>query len=144
MRKYLLVLVLLIPVLVVTGANYVFRSPSDWNSVTELREFLAQDDGNERVYLKAGRDGRINFNGACEDRAFKLRDNALEQGKRLEAEILTYAETIRYKDYIGITYEELCRLTSRDSHMIVKAYVDNEIWYIEPSNDRIWHTGYLD
>ncbi|HUV56787.1 MAG TPA: hypothetical protein VMV84_06095, partial [Dehalococcoidales bacterium] len=100
-------------------------------SVLELECFLALDHA--PVVLIAGSDGWIRMDGQCEDVAFQLRDRAEVWGRRLETELLTKFE-IRQYYYISTPYE----------HMINKAIIGNEIWYVDKGYDKMWHVGYLD
>lgn len=111
---------------------------SDWDSVEELQAFL--DETTIRLVIVSGE----SFNGQCENMAFQLRDKAAEQGKRLETEILTRAECYKYQEYLGIPYEMIWSLKQSDGHVICKAVIGNEVWFIEPSNDNHWIAYYLD
>ena len=108
---------------------------SNWDSVEELQTFL--DETHIRLVIVSGED----FNGQCENLAFQLRDEAAEHGKRLETEILTRAECIKYQRYLtGNAYS----LGWNDGHVICKAVVGNAWYFIEPANDAIWKAYYLD
>jgi hypothetical protein len=115
---------------------------SDWNSIEELKTFLANDTSDSHVYLTVD-NGVASFNGICEHRAFKLRDNALEIGKRLDTEILTKEECFKYQECLGFSTQTLNELPDNNGHYIVKAIVGNEIWFIEPSNDNVWLCYYV-
>ena len=111
---------------------------SDWESVEELNTFL--DLSIIRLVFISG----DSFDGQCEDAAFALRDAAERQGKRLETEILTRAECYRYQEHLDIPYEMIWALRQNDGHVICKAVIGNEIWFIEPSNDNYWLAYFLD
>ncbi len=116
---------------IVEVVKVVQAQGKDWVSVGELEEFLANDDtDNVTVFV-----GSVVLNSACEEKAFQLRERAFEIGKRLETEDLTPPE---YKKWYGET------IASDRLHCINKAVIGNEVWYIEPSDDRIWIGAYLD
>jgi len=105
----------------------------DWESVLELECFLALDHA--PLVLTAGPDGlvRIDGYGQCEEVAFQLRDRAEVWGRRLETELLTKFEIRQYYN-----------ISTPNYHMINKAIIGNEIWYVDKSFDKMWHVGYLD
>jgi len=114
---------------------------TDWESVEELEGFLENDDTDSVIRLVAGADGNVNFNGQCEDRAFQLRGSAESICKRLETEILNKTECIKYQQYYkGNPYN----LPAGGGHMICKAIIGNDVYFVEPSNDAIWLAYYLD
>jgi len=134
------------PQIVYVTQNITIEVPlvlSDWNSIEELKTFLTNDTSDSHVYLTID-NSVTSFNGICEHRAFKLRDNALEIGKRLDTEILTKEECFKYQEYLGFSTQILNELPDINGHYIVKAIVGNEIWFIEPSNDNVWLGYYLD
>ena len=95
----------------------------DWDSVLELECFLALDDA--PLVLVADKTGKIIFDGQCEDFAFQLRDRARLWGRNLDTEILTPQET---RNLTGV----------RGWHVINKAVIGNEFWYVEPQNKTFW------
>ncbi len=109
----------------------VLVDTQDWESLTELEEFLAEDNTDTVLVFK----GSVVFNSSCEERAFQLRGGAFDIGKRLETEDLTPPE---YK----IWYDDT--IANNKRHAICKAIIGNEVWYIEPADDRHWLAGYLD
>jgi len=104
---------------------------NDWVSLAELEAFLDKDDTDEVLVFTAN----ATFNSSCEDRAFQLRKRAFDIGKRLEIEVITPAE---YKKW----YTDV--IASDKLHAICKAIIGNEVWYVEPADDRIWIGAYLD
>lgn len=109
---------------------------TDWESVEELRAFLASDDTDEHIYLTATEEGSIKLEGRCEVRAINLMNNAQTQGKRLSFVPLHRAE---YYKWYGVWIEE------EHYHAICGAIIgDNEFWYIEPSTDKIWIGQYME
>jgi len=116
---------------VVEVEKRVLVDTKNWVSVAELEEFLDNDDTDEVLVFTAN----ATFNSSCEDRAFRLRRRAFDIGKRLEMEVLTPAE---YKEWYGDT------IASNRLHAICKAVVGNDVWYIEPADDRHWIGAYLD
>ena len=105
----------------------------DWNSLDEVKAFLEQDDSDRHLYLISGEP----FSGQCENKAFTLEDRAEAIGKRLETETLTRTEYIIYYGNDG-------GLNAWDRHMLCKALIDNDVWFVEPENDEIWLAFYLD
>jgi hypothetical protein len=113
--------------------------PDDWDSVDELRAWLEYDD--VPLVLTADGSGNIKFNGQCEDEAFQARDRAYDAGKRLDTEILSRAECVRYREYLlGNVY----LLGPHDGHYLNKAVIGNEVWYVQASTDKIWKAYNLD
>lgn len=109
---------------------------SDWADIKELKAFLEADGTDSHIYLVANSGGVVKFNNQCEDSAIQLMDNAMAIGKRLSFVPLHRAEY--YKWYSK-------RIDKGHYHAICVALVgDNELWYIEPSNDKVWLAIYLD
>jgi len=134
-------IILIVSLVLIAGMRYQSVASAsiahldDWSSVEELEAFLEEDDTDRHVYLKAGSDGVVRFNNQCEDKAFQLRDRAEAIGKRLETEVLDRYEYYKwYKVW----------LKKNRYHVINKALIGNEWWYIEPSSDRLWLGLYLD
>lgn len=129
------------------GAWYEFRydwreyqdSPTDWQSLDELKAWLLYDDA--PLILRAGADGVITFNGHCEDAAFQTRQRAYDVGKWLDTEILTRAECYRYVQYLG---EGVYNLGINDSHYLNKAFIGNEVYFVNIQNDAVWKVYNLD
>ena len=109
----------------------IMIEPKNWVSLVELEEFLDGDNTNEVLVFTAN----ATFNSSCEDRAFQLRKRAFDIGKRLEMEAITPAE---YKKWYDDT------IASNKLHAICKAIIGNDVWYIEPADDRHWIGAYLD
>ena len=108
----------------------------DWESVEELEAFPDQDNPDKRIFLIANKDGVVSFFDQCEDWAFQLIDRAAEKGKRL---IFVTINKGQYYQY----YKK--PLSEGKVHALVGALVgDNELWYIEPTDDRYWLAFYLD
>ena len=108
----------------------------NWESVEELKEFLDQDNPDIKILLIANEDGVVAFVDQCEDWAFQLIARAAEKGKRL---IFVTINKGQYYQY----YKK--PLSEGKVHALVGALVgDNELWYIEPTDDRHWLAFYLD
>lgn len=108
----------------------------NWESAEELKAFLEQDNPDNGIFLIANKDGEVFFGDQCEDWAFQLIDRAAEKGKRL---IFVTINKGQYYQY----YQK--PLSEGKVHALVGALVgDNEIWYIEPADDRCWLAFYLD
>ena len=114
-------------------------TPTDWQSVDELKAWLEYD--NAPLILKADASGVVKFNGRCEDVAFQARDRAYEVGKRLDTEIITRQETIKYQQYLS---GDVYKLGVNDGHYLNKAVVGNEVWFVQSDTDKIWLAYYLD
>lgn len=121
----------------VTREVTVLEKLTDFSCIEELEAFLKEDDTNERLFLRADNTGVAKLTGVCEERAFQLRDRAIAEGKRLETEILSYVECVRYS-------YDMSNVDGNDGHYINKAVIGNGVYYIEPSTDRIWLAYYLD
>ncbi len=126
------------PVYVETQIHVPLEVPvslKDWDSPEQLREFLKNDDTDRRIVFTADSQGQIPLNGQCEDFALQLRDRAMVAGMYLSIEVLHPKE-----------YEKWYGQTPRPDryHAICMARIDNEFWYIEPTNDNCWMALYLD
>jgi hypothetical protein len=114
---------------------------NDKDELQTLKEFLAKDNTDRSILLKADTKGDIKFDGFCEEKAFQLRDRAVAQGIKMETEILSRSECFRWQYYIkGNVYS----LQAYDGHYICKTVIGNDIWFIEPQNDKIWIAYHLD
>lgn len=129
-----------VPVEVVKEVE-VIRELDDWQSLNELTAFLEADDTDQRIVLVTNDDGVVYLTGYCEDAAFQLVERAELIGKQLDTEILTRHELFLYEDYLDF---DPALSSTYEKHMIVKAIIGNEVWYIEPANDNIWLDAYLD
>uniref|UniRef100_A0A6M3KBG5 Uncharacterized protein n=1 Tax=viral metagenome TaxID=1070528 RepID=A0A6M3KBG5_9ZZZZ len=140
-----LIIILIIILAIVPTRAYAtpdYRpEPVPFTSVEELSLFLVADDTDNTLFLTAGKDGIIQFNGQCEDYAFNLQKRAKEAGYIMETELLSKTDCIKWKKYIeGDPYS----LGYNDAHMIDKVYIGNEVWFIEPANDNKWNPYRLD
>lgn len=119
----------------VSVTKEVATSLSDWSSPAELKEFLAQDDTNEHVFLKANAAGDVKLVDQCEDYALQLRDRAMERNRFMSIIALSPDE---YLKWYGKS------MAAGSYHAICMARIGNEFWYIEPTNDKAWLALYLD
>jgi len=103
--------------------------PKNFTDKEELADFLKADNTDSKVFLRPDKDGRFVFANQCEDRAFQLRDNARKANYYVETEAL---ERHEYFKWYGKWIPE------GRHHMICKAFVGNDVWYIEPSSDKYW------
>ena len=108
---------------------------TDWADESELKAFLASDNTDTMIILKANKEGIVTFNNQCEDRALQLINNAMNQGKRLSFVPLHRAEYLKW-------YNE--EIEEGHYHAIAGALVGDNFWYIEPGDDRCWLALYLD
>ena len=121
-----------IPIGVVAEASVELR---DFASVTELRQWLAEDDTDQHIFLKANNDGVIKLTGCCEDYALQLQDEACQAGYKMSVQIIGDDEY--YKHYGK-------HLSRGHYHAINLVRVGNEFWYIEPQTDECWLGANLD
>jgi hypothetical protein len=101
----------------------------DWDSPEQLAAFLKNDDTNQLLILRADNSGNIEFNGKCGELALQLRDRAMAIGRYLSVQVLNPAE---YEKWYGQA------VGPEIYHAICMARIGNELWYIEPSNDKQW------
>jgi len=113
----------------------ILTQPIDWRDVNELKAFLGSDNTSEVAILKANKDGIIQFEGQCKDRAIQLINNAQAVGKRLFFVPLHPAE---YLKWYGETLEV------GHYHAICGALVGDDFYYVEPSDDNCWLALHLD
>jgi len=107
----------------------------DWGSLESLEEFLINDDTGKNVILIADSEGKINFDGQCEEYALQLRDRAMVIGMYLSIAVLHPKE---YEKWYGK------QANPNQYHAICMARIGNEFWYIEPQTDKHWLALYLD
>jgi hypothetical protein len=101
---------------------------TDFQSVEELKDFLAQD--NAPLILKANAEGIIRFDGVCNEEAMQLRDRALEKGKYLSVVVVSRLEY----------YLRTQRVMAQEGqyHTMNMAIIGREYYLIEPKTDEIW------
>ena len=126
-------------VAIVSGSVTADVGLSDWESVEELKTFLEEDNTDSKVYLVPKKVGNawvfdLTMNYDCEDRAFHLRDVAESKGKRLSVELLYHTEYFRWYG----------RVSKYRYHAINKAFIGNEVRFVDPETDRIWKVANLD
>jgi hypothetical protein len=90
--------------------------PRQFNSVDELKAWLAEDDTDSTIYIFGF--GCLDTYD-CEDYARALMINALKDG---------YLVSIQWED----------------NHALNSTIIGNSVYFIEPQNDDIWFKGYLD
>jgi hypothetical protein len=102
---------------------------TDFQSVEELKDFLAQDKA--PLILKANVSGVVSFNNVCNEYAIQLRDRAQEKGKNIEVVVVSrleyYLRTHRYFDDPDAKY-----------HTMNMAIIGRTYYLIEPKTDEIW------
>jgi hypothetical protein len=106
---------------------------AEFESLPKLQEFV--NDYCPTIRLQADESGQIQINNQCEDIAIGLRDKALKVGRLLETEILIQSEVLKY-------YPAEFRPDA--PHMICKAIIGNEVYFIEPATRTVWMAYYLD
>lgn len=113
-----------VPVEVVKEVEVIREVPlklREFDSLQEVEDWLADDDLNTRVVLKADAAGLINLKGACDYIALELQRRALEQGYLMSTEIVQRGDTL---------------------HMLNSVVVGNNIYYVEPQTDEVWLAAY--
>ena len=93
---------------------------SDWESLEELENFLAEDDTDHHRYFT----GVALFEGFCVSQAEHLRDEAAKIGRNLEV-IPIYP-----KEYLRVF-----KTRRKEYHAICMARVDHSFYLVEPDND---------
>lgn len=118
---------------IITKVEY--KTLDDWDNKDELLNFIADDDTDTHIILKANSEGIISFDGQCEDFAIQLINRAEAIGKRLYFIPLHRSEYAKwYGESIPIgTYHAICC-----------AIIGNDVYYIEPQDDRCWKALELD
>ena len=105
----------------------------EWQSLLELECFIALKLADHRT-IWCDRD--------CDDWAREAAQLAREWGRVLETEYITIPEMRKMGYKLGSRYLPF------EPHMINKAYIGNQVWYIEPQfglkKERIWRTYDLD
>lgn len=99
----------------------VSREIDEFPSLEVLEQWLADDDLDTRIVLRAGADGKIHFNGACDYTAMELQRRALADGYLMSTEIIEKGKKL---------------------HMICSAVIGNDIYFIEPGTDEVWLGAY--
>lgn len=91
----------------------------EFTSLGELERWLAEDDTDQYIHLVAGEDGvcRQSDKYDCDDYAFQLQRRAAKSGFLMSATII---------DRQG------------KPHMINLTCIGNDIYYIEPQEDKVW------
>jgi hypothetical protein len=100
---------------------------TDFQSVEELKDFLAQDKA--PLILRANESGVVSFNGVCNEYAIQLRDRALEKGKYLSVQVVSRLE------YYKATHRIL---DDGQYHTMNMAIIGRTYYLIEPKTDEIW------
>lgn len=93
----------------------------EFEDLDELKQFLAADDTDEilRLYSIQGTDGLMSLWGdTCDYDALNLQERALKAGYLMSTQIV------------------------KNNHMINSAVIGNDIYFIEPENDKVWLWGH--
>ena len=101
---------------------------TDFQSVEELKDFLAQDSA--PLILKVNGDGIARFDGVCNEYAIQLRDRALEKGKYLSVVVVSRLE------YYLRTHRVMAQ--EGQYHTMNMAIIGRTYYLIEPKTDEIW------
>mgnify|MGYP001557893025 CR=1 FL=1 len=109
--------------------GFVFFFPSiqqgkltDFQNLQELQQFLAEDDTDNHIYLRANSQGIVEFDKQCTTVAEQLRDRAMAKGKYLSYQILNYDKP--------------------ESHAVNMAWIGKGIYFIDTQTDRVWLNSY--
>jgi len=97
------------------------REISEFPSLEVLEKWLAEDDLDSRVVLRADSTGLVVFTGSCDYTALELQRRALNDGFLMSTEILEQGKKL---------------------HMICSAVIGNSIYFVEPSDDKVWLGAY--
>jgi hypothetical protein len=127
------------PVEVVKEVTKIIEVPiklKDFQSLDELTEWLVKNNP-KMVYLTANSDGGINLNSVfnvCCTQAVELQKKAEAQGYRLDKEVITSEE---YLKYYGKSNNGL-------SHAVCMTWIGKDIYFIEPYEplNKVWLAGY--
>ena len=87
----------------------------NFSDLQELEVWLEEDDTDRHFYFT----GKIDDKYDCEDYAFALINNAREDGYDIHLQI-------------------------QNDHAFNSTIIGNNIYFIEPSNDKVWLAHYLD
>jgi hypothetical protein len=99
------------------GAYWWDRAhPKEFKSVDELKAWLAQDDTDSTLYIFGS--GCVS-NYDCDDYAVALLYNALFDGYSVSLQV-------------------------ENNHMLNSTIIGNNIYFIEPQNDKVWLWGHRD
>lgn len=93
----------------------------EFESLRELKDWLANDDLDSHLVLRATRDGYIDLRGPCDHLALELQRRAIEQGYLMSTQILKLGSGL---------------------HMMNSTVIGNDIYFIEPLTDRVWLDGH--
>ena len=91
----------------------------EFTSLEDLESWLAEDDTDQYIHLVAGEDGicRQSDKYDCDDYAFQLQRRAAASGFLMSATIIERQD---------------------EPHMINLTCIGNDIYYIEPQEDKVW------
>ena len=104
----------------------------DWDSLAELREFVAVHEDEVAIQAQAGKDGVVQFSGQCVGYAMGWRDLAVEYGKNMEICNVSPRE-----------YQRVFNRTNKNHHAVIMALVDYNLYYMEPDNGEIRLASYI-
>ena len=137
--KYLvlLILVLLTSCTPVVGRviEVDYSGLSHFSSTEEMELWLEGDDTDRVIILIADEDGKVKFDGQCEDFALQLQERALRDGYIVSFYVMGRLE---YREHYKDT------LPSGELHALNLAVIGNEVYLIEPQTDKYWLKAYLD
>lgn len=103
---------------------------TDFQNVQELKDFLAQDNTNNHIYLRANSSGVVRLEGVCNEEAIQLRNRALNKGKYLSVVVVSRLE------YYLRTHQVMNG--EAQYHTMNMAIIGREYYLIEPKTDEIW------
>ena len=116
----------------------VNREYEDWDSLDELKQFIAEHEDEVATQALRGRDGVIQFSGQCVGWAMGWRDMAAEYGKNLEVNKVT---PIEYRRVFSKYPPGGSRV---NHHAVLLAIVDEaDLYFIEPENGEIRLASYV-
>jgi hypothetical protein len=119
----------------VVSAFEIKNNLRDFENTEELEMFLAEDDTDTHLFLKADETGVVKLEGNCEDYAIQLQDRALDKGYKMSFYVMDRQEYYqRYGEW----------LPKGRLHAVNLVIIGNEIYLVEPQTDEYWLRAYLD
>lgn len=102
----------------------------------ELEKFLEESDADHTKYIKATKEGVIDFRSYdCEDYAMALRDQAQAKGFHMNIQAVWHYRRPDTNELIT---------SGNEGHALNSTIIGNQLYFIEPQSDDYWLAGYLD
>lgn len=107
------------------------NSTSDWTSLDELNEFLAQDNTDEFISQSNEYMDGLVLDWDCDNKVILLMNSAEIYGKRLSFVWLSQSDALKWFNING-------------AHAVCGAVVGNSYYYIDAETERVVKVGDLD